>query len=207
MLKNIMVTGILLITISVLNAKGIEAFNTSISTPLSGSNYEELVNRLAADNDFKNYYISNVKFANKIIETNSGSLFLRYVQKKISPAECTILFRNLDVKSKKEFDGIAVNLGTQARAFFNKFPELKQGAEKEQKALLVNAFKKISTDDLVKPKFANARNITPEQCFLEWIACNTLCFIGCSYAETNQCYWECSGFCGGLYGVCWLIAE
>ncbi|MEO7306752.1 MAG: hypothetical protein ABIR78_06960 [Ferruginibacter sp.] len=204
MFKKIMFAGILMITISALKAKNVTTVKNILPNSSGLGANEDLANKIAIDNDFKNYYISNVKFANKLIESNAGSLFLKYIQNKITAEESTILFAKMNVAGKKEFDAIAVNLRNEAVAFFNKFPQLKLMAEKEQKELLVNAFKKISTDDLIKAKFVKAKYVTPEECFWWWMTCNTLCFIGCSYSEGNQCYWDCSGFCAGAYGLCWF---
>ncbi len=207
MFKKIMFTGILLITISVLNAKSIEASRAFDSEVISCSTEAELISRIAADNYFKNYYISNVEFANKVIETKAGTLFLKYIQKAITPNEQEVLFAKMNVNSKKEFEAIAANLKNEAVSFFNKFPELKLLTEKGQKQLLVNAFKKVSTDNSIATKFANAKIITMEQCFWMWMGCNTLCFIGCTYSQNNECYWQCSAFCAGEYGLCWVTAE
>ncbi|MFN0082073.1 MAG: hypothetical protein ACKVOM_06105 [Ferruginibacter sp.] len=207
MFKKIMFTGVLLISISVLKAKNITPLGASIPTTIHNNIDEGLANKLAADNDFKNYYISNVKFANKIIETKAGGLFLKYIKNTIVADEQTILFAKMNVNGKKEFDEIAVNLKNEAVLFFNKFPELKLLPEKEQKELLVNAFRKLSTDKSISVKFVNAKLITMEQCFWIWMGCNTLCFIGCSYSETNACYWECAGFCAAEYSLCWFTAE
>ncbi len=202
-----MVTGILLITITVLHAKSINSFKTLISTAVPGSNYEELVNKLAADNDFKNYYISNVEFANKVIESKAGSLFLKYIQNSITVNEEAELLVKMNV-SKKEFNAIGAKLKNEALTFMQRFPELKLRSEKEQKQLLVNAFKKISTDYSVVIKFSKAKNITMEECFWSWAACNTLCAISCSYNENySACMWQCGAICGGAYGFCWFLAE
>ena len=202
MFKKLMFAGILLISVSALKAKNV----TPVKALLPNAN-DELVTKIAADNDFKNYYISNVKFANKVIETDAGSLFLKYTQKKITAEESNVLFAKMNVAGKEEFDAIAVNLRNEAVAFYTKFPGLKTMTEKEQKELLVNAFKRISTDKTITTKFVKARNVTPEQCFGWWMSCNTLCFIGCFNSQGNACYWECSGFCAVDYGVCWFIAS
>lgn len=201
-----MVTGILFFTIAVMNAKSVEGAKALISTPGFCSE-EELVNRLAMDYDFKKYYISNVEFANKVIETGAGTLLLKYFQNKTSAEESAILFAKMNVPGKKEFDAIAVNLKNEALAFFNKFPELKLRTEKEQKELLFSAFKKISADNSITTKFVKARNVTPEQCFWWWMVCNTACFIGCTYNNNNECYWQCAAFCAVEYGACWVIAS
>ncbi|MEO6542103.1 MAG: hypothetical protein ABIN74_13960, partial [Ferruginibacter sp.] len=72
MLKKIMFTGILIISIAVLNAKNVIEANPIFQNSSGLQTYDALVNKIAADNDFKNYYISNVKFANKIIGTGAG---------------------------------------------------------------------------------------------------------------------------------------
>ena len=166
-----------------------------------------LLERITADNDFIKYYISNVEFANKIIETNSGNLFQKFLQKTITTEEEVLFLKQLNLNSKKEFNDIAANLRTQVIAFATKFPELRKLSEKEQKELLVNAFKNLSTDNSISIKFVKARYITPEQCFWTWMACNSACFIACSGTEGNQCYWECSAYCAALYGFCWAISE
>jgi hypothetical protein len=168
---------------------------------------ETLVNKIAADNDFKKYYISNVEFANTIIETGAGSLFLKYIQKKITPGESADLFAKMNVSGKKEFDAIFINLKNEAVGFFNKFPKLKWMAEKEQKELLLHAFRKASTDNSITTKFIKTKNVRPEDCWWWWMVCNTACFIGCTYSNTNECYWECAGFCALEYAACWVIAE
>ncbi|MEO6252554.1 MAG: hypothetical protein ABIO79_04580 [Ferruginibacter sp.] len=208
MFKKIMFAAILVITISALKAKNVTPVQYMLPSSSSLGANEDLVNKIAADNDFKNYYISNVKFANKIIGTGAGSLFLKYVQNKITADESAVLFSKMNVSSKKEFDAIAVELRNEAVSFFNKFPELKLRTEKERKELLVSAFKKISTDDLVTIKFVKARLIAPEECFWAWAACSGLCAITCSYNPNySGCIWDCGGACGGAYGICWLLSE
>jgi hypothetical protein len=208
MFKVIMFMGVLLISISVLKAKNITSFGNCVPPTILSNIKEGLVNKLAADYDFKNYYISNVKFANKIIETKAGSLFLKYIQNSITANEQADLFTKMKVNSKKEFDAIAVNLKDEAVAFFNKFPELKLIAENEQKESLVKAFKKLSTDKSISLKFVNAKLITMEECFSTWMACLGLCAITCTYDPNyNDCIWVCGGACSALYGACWLIAE
>ena len=71
-----------------------------------------LLERITADNDFIKYYISNVEFANKIIETNSGNLFQKFLQKTITTEEEVLFLKQLNLNSKKEFNDIAVNLST-----------------------------------------------------------------------------------------------
>jgi hypothetical protein len=167
-----------------------------------------LINKLAADNDFKNYYTSSVKFANKIIESKAGSLYQKYIQSSASADEQADLFAKMNVKRKKEFDAIAVNLRYEAVIFLNKFTELKLLAEKEQKELLVNAFRKIINDNSVAIKFLKARTVTVEQCFWIWMACNGLCAMTCTYDPNySNCMWQCTAACAASYGVCWLIAE
>jgi len=202
-----MFAGILIISVSALKAKNVTAVEQLFPNPSSLNTNDALVNKIAADNDFKNYYISNVKFANKVIETDAGSLFLKYIQNKITAEESTILFAKMNVTGKKEFDAIAVNLRNEALAFFNKFPELKQMAEKEQKELLVNALKKISADNTIAIKFVKARYITEGECFWAWVVCNGLCAIACTYnPDYSSCMWDCVGACGAAYGLCWFIA-
>lgn len=208
MFKKIMFTGVLLISISVLKAKNITPSGTFVPTTIHCNIDEGLVNKLAADNDFKNYYISNVKFANKIIETKAGSLFLKYIQNSITADEQLDLFAKMNVNSKKEFDAIAVNLRDDAVAFFNKFPELKLMPEKKQKELLVKAFRKLGTDKSIIIQFAKAKLITYEECFWIWMACNGLCAITCTYdTDYSYCMWQCTAACAASYGICWLIVE
>lgn len=207
MFKKIIFTGILLISISVLKADPTTA-NSFVPGLFSQNANEGLVNKIAADNDFKKYYISNVEFANKIIETNAGSLFLKYIQQKITADETAVLFAKMNVAGKKEFDAIAMNLRNEAVAFYNKFPELKLKTEREQKELLINSFKKISVDNTVATKFVKARNITPEECFWSWMACLGLSAITCSYEQDySYCMWTMAEVCSTAYGICWFIAE
>jgi hypothetical protein len=207
MFKKIMFAGILLISVSALKAKNVTVVKTFLPNSSILDANDALVNKIAADNDFKKYYISNVKFANKIIESDAGSLFLKYIQNKITADESAALFAKMNVNSKKEFDEIAVDLKNEAVTFYSKFPELKLKTEKEQKELLVSAFKRISTDNTIAIKFVKARNVRPEECFWWWMVCNTACFISCTYNNNNECYWECAGFCGVEYGACWIIAS
>lgn len=203
MLKKIVFTGILLISISVLKAKNITPLSNfaSIITTID----EGLVNKLVADNDFKNYYISNVRFANKIIETKAGLLFQKYLQNNITPVERAELLAKMNVNTKNEFDAIAVNLQTEAIAFMNKFAELKQLPKKEQKELIINAFKKLNADKSITTTFVKAKNPSALECFWYWVTCGTACFIGCNGDQT--CLWECEGFCAALYGLCWLWVD
>ena len=60
-----------------------------------------LLERITADNDFIKYYISNVEFANKIIETNSGNLFQKFLQKTITTEEEVLFLKQLNLNSKK----------------------------------------------------------------------------------------------------------
>lgn len=207
MFKKIMLTGVLLISISVLNANNIAPFGTFVTT--IHSNIEEgLINKLAADNDFKKYYISHVKFANKIIETKSGSLFHKYILNSITVDEQVDLFTKMNVTSKKEFDAIAVNLKDEGVAFFSKFPELKLMPEEEQKKLLVKAFRRLSVDKSINIKFEKSKLITYEECFWTWMACNSLCAITCTYdSDYSSCMWACTAACATLYGICWLMVE
>src|SRR5437868_4991689 len=110
MFKKIMFAGILLISVSALKAKNVSAVVNLVPGLSSLHTNSDLVNKIAADNDFKNYYISNVKFANRVIETGAGSLFLKYIQNKITAEESNVLFAKMNVTGKKEFDAIAVNL-------------------------------------------------------------------------------------------------
>lgn len=193
--------------VSVIHAKSINPFITLNSTLVYCSNNEALVNRLAEDNDFKKYYISNVEFANKVIESRAGELFLKYIQNKITAEESAILFAKMNVSGKASFDAIAVKLKNEAVTYFNKFPELKLRAEKDQKELLFSAFKKISKDNSITIKFVKARIVTPEQCFWWYMVCNTACFIGCTYNNNNECYWQCAGLCAVEYGACWVLSS
>ena len=202
MFKKLMFAGILLISVSAMKAKNV----TPVKTLLPNAN-DELVTKIAADNDFKNYYISNVKFANKVIETDAGSLFLKYIQKKITAEESNVLFAKMNVAGKEEFDAIAVNLRNEAVAFYTKFPGLKTMTEKEQKELLVNAFKRISNDKTITTKFVNARNVTVEECFWSWASCCGLSAITCSYSSNySECIWTMAEACAGAYGICWFLA-
>jgi hypothetical protein len=208
MFKKLMFTGVLLISISALKAKSIRPV-VNIATKTIFLNVEEdLINKLASDNDFINYYISNVKFANKIIERKAGSIFQKYIQNTISADEQADLFAKMNVNNKKEFDAIAVNSRNQAIFFFNKFPKLKLMPEKDQKELLINAFKKLSNDNYVTTKLVKAKNVTVDQCFWIWMACNSLCAMGCTYDPNwSNCMWQCTAACAASYGVCWLIAD
>jgi hypothetical protein len=60
MFKKFMFAGILLISISALKAKNVSPVKNFAPNLSSLDATDELVNKIAADNDFKNYYISNV---------------------------------------------------------------------------------------------------------------------------------------------------
>ncbi len=211
MFKKIMFTGVLLISISALKAKSIAPFNTIAPVTVLKNTNEDIVSKLVADDNFRNYYTNNVVFANKIIENKAGSLFYKYIQNTISAEEQVDLFTKMKVNSKEEFNAIGVNLKKEAVAFLNKFPELKQMPEKTQKETLINAFGKISTDKSIAVEFVKAKYITYEQCFWIWMACNGLCALSCTYeppGNYGDCMFTCGTACAASYGLCWfLVAE
>lgn len=203
MLKKIFFTGILLVWVSVSIAKPV-----SLPNYLHSNGDKPLVEKLAADKDFIKYYISNVEFANKVIETKSGILFHKFLEKTITKDEEELLLNQLGLRSKKEFNDMALDLKTAATTFLNKFTELNQMPEQAKKELLVNAFKKVETNKEISIKFISAKNPSAIECFWWWVSCATACAITCSSASAySECYWICEGICGGLYGVCWLQAE
>jgi hypothetical protein len=170
------------------------------------SDNEELIKQLAADQDFKNYYISNVEFANKIVETKSGSLFYKYIQNKISEEEQNLLFKQMNVADKKEFDGITIKRVNVAKTIAKKFPSLQSMTAEESKFILKAALKKSAEDKkAIKLKILNAN---PQECFYTWVTCTTLCFIGCNSAENfSDCMLGCESFCSGVATLCWFIEE
>lgn len=169
---------------------------------------EALIKQLVADVDFRNYYISYVEFANKIVETKSGQLFYKYVQNTATDAEQNLLFKQMNVENKKEFDAIAVKNNSDARRIARKFVALAQLNESEKKSILVSAFEKVALEKSIKLKVLGAN---PQQCFVNWTACITLCVIGCSSNNTpeayNECMWQCTGGCTVASGICWFLAD
>lgn len=206
MIKKIMLAAMLLLGFSALNAKN----KTPFFTEKAPGNYyvdESLLEKIVAEKDFREFYMRNVEFANKLLETKSGKLFQKYLQKSITEDEKFLLFKNLGLNDMKEFEGISINLRDLAIIFVNKFPTLKDMPEQQQKDLLVSAFKRLQNDNSIAPKLFRFRTITPEDCFWWWMACNTACVISCSSTQGNTCYWECGGICAGMYGLCWLWSE
>lgn len=201
MLKKIFFTGILLVWVSVSIAKPVYLPNY-----LNSGGENALVERLAADKDFINYYLSNVEFANKIIETKSGSLFYKYIQNTSTEVEQSTLFKQMNVANKTEFDSYNKKRIELIAAFSNKFPDIMNLTDIEKKSTLLNAFKKIKAD---KTTSANLLlSITPEECFWSWAACTTSCFIACSYSENfSGCMSQCEIYCAGLFGICWMLSE
>lgn len=198
MFKKIILAGSLLISIAAANAKNVTAFKIHHSKPFSDLTNEPLVSRMAADEDLKTYLSSQVAFANKIVEGKAGGLFLKYLQKTITATEEEALYVKLDL-NQESFNTLGRKLGSEAQAFIKKYPELKQISEKQQKEILLNAFKKAKIDIKL------SKAINEQECFFWWGVCNAACLIGCRYAENNNCYWECAAACGAQYGLCWLI--
>jgi hypothetical protein len=205
MFKKIILAGILLISIAAANAKNVTAFKFVESIPGGIAPDDPLVSRMAADEAAKKYYMSNVGFANKVLGNKAGSLFLKYIQGTITEPEKAGLFSKLNM-SQEELNAFGVRLGNEARAFMSRYPEMKQISEKQQREILVNVFRKISIEVPTKLSSAITYNVTPQECFYYWMVCNTLCVIGCSWSETNSCYWECASLCAVQYGACWFVA-
>jgi hypothetical protein len=158
MFKKIILAGILLISIAAANAKNVTAFKFVDPIPGGIATDDPLVNRMAADDAAKKYYISNVEFANKVLENKAGSLFLKYIQQTITAPEKAEFLNKLNM-NQEELNALGVRLGNEARAFLSSYPEMKQISEKQQRELLVNVFRKISIDPSVSIKFIQARNI------------------------------------------------
>lgn len=171
------------------------------------NNINDLSERLAADADFRKFYSDNVDFANKLLQSGSGNLFLHYMEKTILPDELTQLLNNLNLEGKNDLDNVGQKFKKMALLFIDKFPDLRQMPEEKRKTTLFNAFKIRSLEKSIVTKSQNIRNVTPEECFWWWMTCNTACLISCSAAENNNCYWECWTTCGALYGLCWLLSE
>lgn len=207
MTKKNLLLGILLLFISGANAKSKLYFDILKANDLCIDYSKDLSDKLAADHDFRLFYVSNVEFANKVLESGSGRLFQKYLTKTITPEELTQLLKNLTLAERSELENIGLKLKNAALLFIAKFPVLRQMPEEQRKTTLINAFKILNNEKIISLKSQKIRNVTPEECFWWWMACNTACFISCSAVEGNTCYWECGALCAGMFGLCWLWSE
>jgi hypothetical protein len=159
----------------------------------------DLVERLAEDEDFKTYSITTYQFLAKIKETKSGKLLAKYLKQIATPEEKESLTSALSFHSEIELQTFLINTLRQKAALDHKFTELQDFTKHKSDIRIARSRAAAS---VMKPM------VTVEECWDMFFGLSTVWLNLCLLEPNwNECWIAASAQIGTMTVTCLLIAD